>query len=135
MYSEDYLLLPNWVPEKPKSLPETRVVMEKEKGEVVKIKTGTYYTYFEADVLSPSTVITVNTLYFPGWKAYSNGYELTTSPSKEGYINLKLEEGSHRVYVQLFDTPVRRVSNIMSLISLTVLMLWMLDFKKIRRLS
>ena len=135
MYSEDYLLLPNWVPEKPKSLPETRVVMEKEKGEVVKIKTGTYYTYFEADVLSPSTVITVNTLYFPGWKAYSNGYELTTGPSKEGYINLKLEEGSHRVYVQLFDTPVRRVSNIMSLISLTVLMLWMLDFKKIRRLS
>ena len=135
MYSEDYLLLPNWVPERPKSLPESRVTMEKERGEVTKIKAGTYYTYFEADVLTSGAKVTVNTLYFPGWRAHLNGYELTIYPSKEGAINLKLEEGFHRVYVQLFDTPVRRAANIISLISLTVLMLWMFDFKKIRRLS
>ena len=63
----------------------------------------------------------VKRFYFPGWQAEVNGKPKEILTNKNGFIVIKLYEGENGVDVSLKNTPLRRWSNIISLISLGIL--------------
>lgn len=93
------------------------------KGEVSNFSQGTYWAKFDVN-LAASSQVRLNILYFPGWRVFSNGSEIPVSvPSEEkwGRMWLNLEEGKHTIYAQLFNTPIRTASNVLSLLSIVAL--------------
>ncbi len=123
-WSEDYLLLPNWVDEKPSELPISKAEIVEGEGEITKLEQGVYWTVFNTDILSEDAVVKINTLYFPGWKVFADNQELEVLiPEDEmwGRIHVEIPQGQQRIYAQLFNTPVRTAGNIVSLTSWLIL--------------
>ena len=82
-------------------------------------KKGTDWLSFNIS-LPTSAQITLPVLYFPNYLV-SIDNNPATPPKYEttlGRITVDLSSGSHQVYLQLHDTPVRSISNFVSLFSL-----------------
>ncbi len=78
---------------------------------------------FSANVIYNS-LIEVPITYFPGWEVKANDQLISqVSPSKMGLIRFELPEGNYRVNIELRDTSVRRVGNIISLSSIIFVIL------------
>ncbi len=60
-------------------------------------------------------------VYFPGWKAKVDGMEVTIDFQKDGVIRVFVPEGDHIVRAYFTQTLVRRIADIISLVSLAVL--------------
>ncbi|OGG08350.1 hypothetical protein A2154_01525 [Candidatus Gottesmanbacteria bacterium RBG_16_43_7] len=70
------------------------------------------------------TRIVENTLYFPGWRVYVDGYPVSVEfqdPTYRGLITYWLESGSHVVNLRFTDTKIRRLADDVSLTGLVVL--------------
>jgi hypothetical protein len=67
-------------------------------------------------------VIQINTFQFPGWQLILNGKPTSLEPALDFpvYI-LTLPSGEHDITVQLTDTPVRKLGNILSVIGIVVI--------------
>lgn len=116
LWSEDYLLLPNWVNEKPSDLPSSEVEIKKGEGVIVDTLKGSPLKYeINVTAQTPLTV-TLHKLYFPGWFARVDG-NLTNLNSGEPYgqIELNLNEGDHLVEIYWKETNLRRASNVLTL--------------------
>lgn len=118
----DYL--PIYAKEAPRE-PQTNLaeVMEGE-GEIEGAEQGTYWGKFNANIESDEALLRINTFYFPGWRVFMkdglNAPEIKTFiPEEErwGRMWIKLPKGEHLVYAQIFNTPIRTVSNLISFIS------------------
>jgi uncharacterized membrane protein YfhO len=73
-------------------------------------------------ILTGKRIIQVNTIYFPGWNAYVNGISTKISyDNPQGVMRLNLEKGANTVKLLFIETPLRLVSDIVSLISLGIL--------------
>jgi hypothetical protein len=123
-----YDYLPIYAKTAPKSTPSAPVELIEGDGLVSGMGQGTYYTKFNANVESETAKVRVSTLYFPGWRAFikenSNIKELDIYiPEEEewGRMWIDLPQGEHEVLLQLFNTPVRTYSNILSILSFAVL--------------
>ncbi len=66
--------------------------------------------------------ITFNIAYFPGWRIEIDGVPAVLEPSDQGLINARLPEGDHIVGVFFAESRVRRLANIMSVVSLLTLL-------------
>jgi len=116
-YSEDYLLLPKWVDERPSDPP----LLKFEAGDAVisdiKKITPVFYQA-EIDAGKPTT-ISFNTYYFPGWFAKIDGKISEIKPGKPyGQIELNVPEGNHKVEFYWKETNLRKISDYISLLSL-----------------
>ncbi len=60
--------------------------------------------------------VLVNTAYFPGWKVWVNGKEKDFTLNN-GKIKFSLPAGDYQVLARFTNTPIRTVSNLISLIS------------------
>ncbi len=69
----------------------------------------------------------LNTLYFPGWRAYLDGQPLPIEVSSLlGLIEVAVPAGEHRLSLRFQDTPLRTGANVISLLSLVVVLaLWL----------
>jgi uncharacterized membrane protein len=65
----------------------------------------------------------VNRYYFPGWTSYIDGKRTDLQTDEYGLIALSISEGRHKILLKFEDTPVRKVSEILSLFALMVLAL------------
>ncbi len=65
--------------------------------------------------LTEESVVTVNVLYFPGWKVYADGREMDFKLTPKGLMEFSLPPGEHLVQATFEDTAVRRVSEWASL--------------------
>ena len=84
-------------------------------------KKGTDWVFFNISLPSPAQ-ITLPVLYFPNYLV-SIDNNAATSPKYEttlGRITIDLSSGSHQVYLKLHDTPVRSISNFISLFALLI---------------
>jgi hypothetical protein len=88
---------------------------------------GSYWSLFRINA-EEDVEVRINTMYFPEWRVFikenSNSVEIPTYVPEEeewGRMWIRLPEGEHLVYAQIFNTPVRTWSNIVSLISWSVL--------------
>lgn len=88
-----------------------------------KLRTSTRHKY-EINSINSSR-IRENTLYFPGWKVYVDGKEYKgvqfQDPNNRGLITFKLVNGKHITDVKFEETKLRKVSNLISIISLGLL--------------
>lgn len=65
-----------------------------------------------------------NTLYFPGWNIFVDGNIVPIEfqdPQYRGLMTYRVNQGKHTVHIIFGDTKLRTVSNIISLISLLVI--------------
>ncbi len=106
------------------------------KGEITNPQEGTDWVKFLTTSNQPLTV-RINIFDFPNWKAFVDEKEVeTTIPETErwGRMYLTIPEGTHEVYLKLYNTPLRNVSNIISLTAwLGLLAYLVLQFKRGRR--
>lgn len=73
-----------------------------------------------------------NTLYFPGWKVYDN-YNLIENiefqdPKNRGVITFKLNDGLHYIIINFEETKLRKIANIISLISFLLIPIFIIIF-------
>lgn len=110
-------LMPLWVEEIP-----TYRFTEKVELTGDNYATNVYYDSkkisFVAEMKTPGKV-TVNTIYYPGWRAYTNNSRsLITYRNKKGVMEIQLPEGSHNVAFHFSETPIRLISDIISVLAL-----------------
>lgn len=96
----------------------------------VKIKSSIVNTQnivFDLSVLK-TTQAYINIAYFPSWKVFIDGKVQEPKRLKRGYEVLLLKE--HRLLsIQFIETPVEKLSNIISIIGLSVLILGIIKSK------
>ena len=64
-------------------------------------------------------VAKIQTFYFPGWKAYLNGSEISIQTEKgTGAMLIDIPQGDHVLELKFVDTPVRYYGKLISLLSL-----------------
>jgi len=105
----------------------TRVVPDDERTQVEVLKRGG--NSYEVLVTAPaSTDVLFRIHYFPGWQAYVDGKPVETAiRPPQGLMAVAVPEGSHHVLLRFEDTPLRRVSKVISLLGLLAaagLLLW-----------
>ncbi len=79
--------------------------------------------------LEKPDLIILKIAYFPGWKAFVNNSPAGISNQK-GLIGVYLRSGWSTLTLKFFDTPIRVVSNAISLLSLFLLVYLSLFWKK-----
>jgi hypothetical protein len=78
----------------------------------------------------------VRQFYFPGWDARLDGNPLPLSPSvPDGLLRLTVPGGEHRVEITLRRGAAELAGQIISAISVVLLLLWAVRLKLYERLS
>lgn len=76
------------------------------------------------------TEVTINTVYFLGWKAFVDGKSVNISYINNGLIKLNVPSGTHAIKVSFGETPIRLLSDIISLLSVFVLLFIAINSRK-----
>lgn len=113
----DYL--PNTAKQNPKDAQNTLALIVKGKGEVLESIQGTNWAKFKVNS-GEDLVLRINLFEFPNWEIIVDG-KLAKSfiPEEElyGRMYLNTTKGQHVVTLTLKDTPIRIISNFISLIA------------------
>jgi hypothetical protein len=71
-----------------------------------------------ATLSSPGRIV-LPIFYYPGWHAFSDGQDLALQATAQtGLLSFELPTGSHMVALDFTDTPVRFISNILTVLTL-----------------
>jgi hypothetical protein len=120
--------MPKWV----KNLPERRGTVEFVKGEGDIENIMDFGSRVGFDMRSKSkSEIKINYVYFPGWEVEVDGKPTTISYSENGLMRISIDEGNHRIVARFTETPLRVLSNLISIASLIVLIVLMIFRKKL----
>lgn len=126
-YSEDYLLMPDWIKERPNSLPDSKIETDAKVLSMSKSSEIDWKAEIEAD---ESTDVVFNAHYFPGWYASVDGVGTEIQPVEPyGQISVDIDSGVHEVRFFWKETPLRKFADYVSLFS--VLGVVFLAFKEI----
>lgn len=91
------------------------------------VSSGAHKQTYYLNLASPTQII-FSTVYFPGWHLYSQGTKIALShPS--GLITASLPPGSQTYELIFQDTPPRTAGNLLSLLSLALVLLFVLKSK------
>lgn len=79
--------------------------------------------WLKADIVATSSATLRLPIFdFPQWRIFVDKKEIKFDNENDlGQPTFSLAEGTHNIYARLYDTPVRIISNLISLISLSVL--------------
>ncbi len=131
-------LMPTSVKVKPREKPREKVSGANPQIEVK--LAGLTYNSKEISFLAEAgknTDLKINTIYFPGWQAFIDGQKQEIKyDNQSGLMTVALPAGEHTVDLKWQSTPVRRIADLISLVSLiTVIFLFfpMIRFKKARK--
>jgi hypothetical protein len=126
----DYL--PNTAKENPKDGQNVLAEVVRGKAKINNMQSGTDWAQFDSLVSSESATIRINLFDFPKWKIEQDGKEVEYSipdTEKWGRMYLEIPEGSHMISLKLQNTPIRTISNIISLLSWIFLGIYLLKLK------
>jgi hypothetical protein len=127
-----YDYLPLTATENPKAPPIALAEIITGNGQITNASQGTDWAKFEADLTNNSTV-RVDLFQFPTWKILVDGKPVQASiPNTEkwGRMYINIPAGMHQVSLKLENTPLRTVSNYISLFSWLLLLSFPLWGKK-----
>jgi len=90
---------------------------------------------YSLSITSSSAIAELQTYYFPGWQAYLNGQKQIIDSTRDpllGRIQVDLPKGSSDLILKFNNTPIRTISNLLSLISWVcfIIILWIQRPKK-----
>ena len=127
-YTENYMPLPS-AAVRPSNVPKARITAILPTTLITVTNQNPFDTKAATD--SPTDdVITVNTFYFPGWNVSLDGKAVDVTLDQYGAMRVFVPSGKHNLEVKFLDTPVRRISNIISLVAwISVLFLFINKIK------
>jgi hypothetical protein len=99
------------------NFPIDSVEPKEAKYDITGVKQGTDWFFFNinSDVTAK---ITISQLAFPNFKIFNNGQEIKYSIEKDlGRMVININPGFNQIYVKLHNTPIRTISNYISLIA------------------
>lgn len=115
--------MPKWVKVKPIERFKERVEIIEGNAKIANLTFNSKKTIFDVSSLSDSK-IRVNTVYFPGWKAFIDGEESVIHYNNDlGVMDLSVPKGEHKIRFTFTETPLRLFVDIISIVSFFVLIL------------
>lgn len=80
---------------------------------------NTNAVYFKVNVLSDKARIRLNIFKFPNWMVFVDGQEVSVDTDEDdlGRMHIQVSKGDHEVRAKLYNTPVRTISNTISVIA------------------
>jgi hypothetical protein len=88
-------------------------------AQVIKIAKTTNRQEYLIEAKSPVEA-QVETYYFPGWHAWLDGQPQTIDPTRDpllGRMKFTIPTGKHNLSLKFTDTPVRKISDLISLVA------------------
>jgi len=120
-YSEDYLLLPLTVGERPSSLPDAKIMSSD--AEVVSIRKISAVNYESEIVADTDSHAAINFYHFPGWQLKVDGEIVSAEILKPlGNMSVEIPPGTHTLSVEWKETPLRKAANVASILSIMIIM-------------
>ena len=113
---------PLWVKEKPTKHYKSKVEVIDGQVKIQNLNHNSKEVRFDAQVDS-SANIRINTIYYPGWDVFVNGQKTKIDfNNPQGVIGFNLDKSAKSVYVVFHETPLRLIADLLSFISLAVLL-------------
>lgn len=91
-------------------------------GQITDLETKSNKISFLTNSIMPSKVI-INTIYFPGWNVVIDGKRSLIDYENNGLIQIEVPQGQHNVIASFAETPIRLLSDTISLLSLFALLI------------
>lgn len=109
----DYL--PIYAKEPPAELADKRYEILTGDGQVTDYRQGSNWFLFKIDI-ERHTIIRLSQYYFPDWRIFVNGKQALFEYKNNslGLMTLILGKGNYSVEGKLYDTPVRSISNVVT---------------------
>jgi len=85
--------------------------------------TGKSCNSFAFDYSGSGNPLLINKYYFPGWTSYMDGTLISTHTNQNGMILLDIPAGHHEILLKFEDTPIRKISEVLSFLAFMVLAL------------
>lgn len=127
---------PIWSVRFMEKFPQSKMEVIGGKAQIIeKIRSSTSRIY-EINAATKSR-IRENTLYFPGWEVYTDAKLADIQfqdPSNRGLITFFVDKGKHEVKINFTSTKLRLIADIISLVSLIILLILIFS-KKIFKLK
>lgn len=126
--------MPKSVVEKPQMVSDTKYQILTGDSDISNFQQGTNWLRFETNTKT-HTIIRLSQVYFPNWKIFIDGKESKVEYKNNslGLMTIILGEGNHTVEGKLFDTTIRTISNILTVISVVfTLLLLTIQLKGVR---
>lgn len=99
-------------------------------GSAKLINKGSSDVEYSVDLKTDSALIQFPIVYFPGWVGYGDNRKLKLSPKGDlGLITAEVNRSTKLVKLDFQDTPIRKVSNYISLFSIGMLILSFVYFQ------
>lgn len=128
----DYL--PIYAEKPPAELATARYQILTGDSRIIDFKEGTNWFNFRTETRT-HTIIRLSQYYFPNWKIFVDGKETQVEYKNNtlGLMTIILGEGNHQVWARLYDTQIRVVANLVTVIGIAVsLILFVVSFPRVR---
>lgn len=128
----------DYLPAEAKTAPKAprKYLVENLTGEdgITNVYEKTNFASFDISV-TKDTEIRLGIFKFPGWKVFVDDKEIESFVPKSeewGRMHVVIPAGSHKVEVKFYDTPIRTIGNVVSLVSWVGLVGFVLMKKRLR---
>lgn len=108
---------PKWVNSKTTEKRNQDIDFIKGSGDVGLLKKTTNKNVYEISS-SNDIKIRLNTIYYPGWTVELDKNKIDVLPDSEGLMTLSIKKGKHFLNLEFTETPLRKLSNLITLGSL-----------------
>lgn len=129
----DYL--PIYAKEPPAQLATVRYQILTGDTKIIDYKEGTNWINFKTETKTHS-IVRLSQYYFPDWRVFVDGKEIKIDYKNNslGLMTFILGVGKHSVDAKLYDTPIRSISNMITLIALLLsLFLFMSQIDRVKK--
>jgi hypothetical protein len=96
---------------------KSRIEVKKGSPEFSELNLGVMTDSFTV-ATTESAHLRINRLYYPGWNVYINDQKTTVDYEKDGVLDFVVTPGKTRVRVVFEGTPLRKIANGISIVSL-----------------
>lgn len=128
-YETSNQLFPDFIPSYVKKLPDFAYTKFNKSEDYDILKQNIITQRYEIEIFAKKSIdLAVNTFYFPGWNAYIDNKKTNIFYNNDfGAIMIKVPQGYHKIFIKFEDTPIRKVSKIISFIAfITLLAGWLI---------
>ncbi len=123
-------LMPLWVKKFPFQRPSSKVEIIKGQGVIEGVFSNSKRVKFSVNT-SYESIVRINTIYYPGWKVSVDKANIAISYSNEkGVMDISVPSGNHIVDAEFGETPLRLISDIISISSFFILLLFIIKRNK-----
>jgi hypothetical protein len=123
-------LMPLWVKQKPLQRAEKKVEIINGNGSISNLSYNSKQISFSINALSKVT-LKINTIYYPGWEVRVDKVSVPISyANNQGLIEISVPSGDHVVRAILKETTLRLASDIITVVSLFMILLMVFSGNK-----